>query len=1425
MGQSIENTINKDYKEFEQYFKNVHSLFFSNLYNEKTKEISDEAKIVLHTIANGHTMKPSEENLLNRYIIPIALVHQEIYKQASQQSQEIINKINVTEERMTPFSTLNDLLKMQEIVPEKKGPQEEEKNITYCKQYFNYANEMYNQFKKNVIEKKEIMEESSTINESFSPIITNMVDNIKEKKNTFWLQKEFPEINNLEEHNLDTWYKDFLNIKLKSWYKEKINLKNEYNETRFTFDGNVFYKMKYNPFEIKNNLELELFEKIQEMCKEFNNENYKQEFSVNPATIPYPCNNIVEKAEKNYISYPENKKRDNDPFNYVNKKRGQYYYSNYYKKYIYYDAYFLHNQYPLLLEKKNTENSFFTKEAHELENRVENINDKLGNDDDENSSSDELINECFMSKLTSPFVVYKIQQEKMQTILSSIFCDFTANKDFCYTEACYKNKVTVCRQLIEEDYISDILSSMCGGIDFNFGLGLKTITNCIETAKNNQDSDMQEFYEIIKSYIDRFEKFLTASDLLINEECEKNYKYHHWTKEAGNNEKREYILKECYENMSEFVAKQAHTEQYRSYFFKEPVLRQSLFKSCLLFQNGFYDHDRKNYPQGYTQYMGSLLRKLNILAQLRNEKFKESIKDYEDKGKLDEKILEIEKIIFKMILLEYNELHNFDEHWSMYYKRENIISEEIFKKMVEKTNTRKKILHLINNEKKEIQLEEKDLFENTLPEEKNDKFEEKKVVLDDEFTQENYKSLHYKRAFDIELKNKVNNKSSDTTKKFNLSSVALDNTKKKYALDLLHQIELSVSVKNLIHPASPIQYYSELIYQHESLKNCSASKFKRNFIKKIHHKYNDNNDKNDTNDKKKNNSLVNGLTSVTAQRHLKILYQEHAPNLKRTISSLQEGISATAYFWENIISLYQQYEELRNKIPDIRLQYYIQKEFDNLFERLSKNNNMIMPCDYNSIKKLQTILQKTKDYLKNHNITEVNDFCNEFLLNQELLTKSCCTSCKSYKKPLDINNLLTTIQKCQSCLYNFGYQANKKLEEEKHLNYFSLSIKNDDYEKFKTRFNAWWKEKTWMHDSFNIKNNLMTSIFFFSNAYRLFYFIEYDKNNNTENLISEDALAIKNTTLYDKNAYHFNEQVNIYDNKIKNYKKTKQDYFNEFDLNEVSNDFINFFTIVTKYTYVRDIIIHLLKQYADMEPSLEEKKFSNEFNKIWEEKEVTEMIKKWYFLMNHSKDNNNSHKLYVRYALASIIKKISSNYYDKFCDYWINAYKEYSEYRDAFVLNINKKEFNELKALKKMEENFFNDDLQNWKFIIECLNKQIASYEEIEISGKLIKLVNEAVIGKVSFTDLIKDVNFIPIITEIAVNRNIPVGGSENIIREKPIIKDEFLARFKWIAGGSIGFLVIAGCIVTLALDNNNHFRVSIEQFFLNFINYFLKIK
>lgn len=211
--------------------------------------------------------------------------------------------------------------------------------------------------------------------------------------------------------------------------------------------------------------------------------------------------------------------------------------------------------------------------------------------------------------------------------------------------------------------------------------------------------------------------------------------------------------------------------------------------------------------------------------------------------------------------------------------------------------------------------------------------------------------------------------------------------------------------------------------------------------------------------------------------------------------------------------------------------------------------------------------------------------------------------------------------------------------------------------------------------------------------------------------------------------------------------------------------------------------------------------------------------------MNHSKDNNNSHKLYVRYALASIIKKISSNYYDKFCDYWINAYKEYSEYRDAFVLNINKKEFNELKALKKMEENFFNDDLQNWKFIIECLNKQIASYEEIEISGKLIKLVNEAVIGKVSFTDLIKDVNFIPIITEIAVNRNIPVGGSENIIREKPIIKDEFLARFKWIAGGSIGFLVIAGCIVTLALDNNNHFRVSIGQFFLNFINYFLKIK
>jgi hypothetical protein len=171
-------------------------------------------------------------------------------------------------------------------------------------------------------------------------------------------------------------------------------------------------------------------------------------------------------------------------------------------------------------------------------------------------------------------------------------------------------------------------------------------------------------------------------------------------------------LSEIFKDTKSFIKKNDLAEQRKSYYCSTPVFQKIMANSLLLKQNNFcsrlFDKDS---GESYLERIESLIRILGIYRNIISELEKKENSLISEATAILNLLEKIEKIYFKLLFLEYNELINFD-HWWKIYINDMKNSANLFSSMLTNSLRFQSELFLKNKSREEICVTPEDLVKN-----------------------------------------------------------------------------------------------------------------------------------------------------------------------------------------------------------------------------------------------------------------------------------------------------------------------------------------------------------------------------------------------------------------------------------------------------------------------------------------------------------------------------------------------------------------------------------------------------------------------------------------------------------------------------------------------------------------------------------------
>lgn len=1157
--------------------------------------------------------------------------------------QEVIDERDVCIE-------LNNILSTEE-----KSEDKNKKTAEELKQYFEHINGVFQKLKTD--QNIDLPQSNPPITDRFNDIINEMNNEIGTPKSWIdlhWIQWRYPEVKYPEgwwqdcttvHHNYQSYYNE-LSSKMLHWKNKREIQKKIFENNQITFDGIKKDRIAYDPLSIKNNLELDLYNLHEALALAYTqlkeNDLKNKNHLVFKTSKDFPCYE-VRKADLENTEYKKNNIYDaQGNMTETHEKR---IIEKYYKKSDTAGK-ILNEIHGCLIETNNCKQEKNIKLARQIEELAEKIEDKKAIRQEKKGYNDE--------SAILPVNNYRVA-DIIKDSLDDFFHMIVPEVDSrVYDDIKKKNKYT---QYKIKSHLGDFIA-VGKGIDFNDKIYDGRLQEYIKMATINP-FDEEFFYQKIKEYKDDFRAVYEPNDLGRVKIYKRMNKYNQY----NNNHKtfddfKLEILKEISLNTEDYLKSMALREERKSYCYSDPILKKIMEDSYLLYQNGFYSRNY-NYEtkKSYSQYIELLKRHLDKYSFLRlSGKYKND--ESHELNKIKETFENIEKIYFKLLLLEYNEFHNFDHWWTIYTNSEEKTSENIFEDML----------------KKSLNLQSGLYLEKLGPQEHKMSQENNKI-----------KSFVYVTTFNQELQKCIRTVPNFNDFKCNLAKTKIKNLQNIFHKNLLERDKESYIIEKKLIQNS---YYDYLYDHNQELNSSNAVKYKNNFLNISQEYPSTRNDSRSATD-----IVVEGMS----ERHFDVLKTIYIDPLSRITKNISQSVFQNSLFWSDIIPLYNKYCYLQLDNVDVRLDYYIQKKFNSIFNDLQKNKNIVSSSQYREFDALNNFLTKVKGYIENK---EHYDNKKKYIAEniRELKFDN-----NIYKEIIEI------------------------LEKDFPLGFLQYS--NEQYEKFSNTDN--YELNNALKSKNDNDNLLQLCLFYCSHEPYMFYHKKWIESEKEYRLIKNNELKEKNQELKEKNNAYFKNSISIYGDLINQYIDKIYDYFQSIDENYLNN-IIDIFSVLDRHAHLKNIVEDLLSKYEESEPNCFT--FNTEYNKLifssQYQASLQNKIKEW----SNKYNQRDLHQSYIGYACASIIDTLLQYYIkDEYTqkndsliiDNYINEYKEMYKFTCKFLQNIN---YENNKA--KLKDKINKDKINNYKinkdkvFVDQCvkaINNYIGSYEKITMNTDLIE--------------------------------------------------------------------------------------------------------
>jgi len=1255
-----------------------------------------------------------------------------------------------------------------------------EKTKVELSEYFNYIEKLSTSKQKNLSSLE--LNNKKESGDDFDKITVEMAEDfrIAGYKLSDWTRRRYPELkkpcgeyyNKESISNYDQYYEG-LSLRLLDWKEKREKQKKIFESNQLTFDGITKHKMKDDPLSIKNDLELELYRLHKNLAESFNSKDSNNEIEFEQE-FPYYEIKKADPEEKEYKEFTvfdasgNHKKYQKRTIKktFINKDR---------------DVIDILNEiYACLIETNNCKQSKNIELAEQIAALKEKIEEKRAIRKESKGFEDE----CAVMMIDFKYKINDIIKDSMASFFAMILPKF----DYRF----YYEKKDIDRdaEKYTEYKIESNLESFFkvgGGIDFN----LKIYDNCVQESLgmatfNSFNEEL--FYQKIKEYSNQFTAVSQPNDFgaaRITEKMNNTY-----SKQIKSFEEVQLeILKNISSDTKNYLKATALIQERQSYYYSDPILQTIMKDNCLLYQNGFYSRNY-NYERGqsYYQYIQSLIENLSRYAFLRTNVKNKS--DQSNKNILDQ-FIQIEKIYFKLLLLEYNEHHNFEVWWSIYEMQNMFSTEKAYNELRKKisllkqkeiididkvptlyaeistlnkalnsytscageglkeslsrfyTNISSDTIDTINNKLEDLlnkmaafktELDknrniEKELFgpmlDRTLELQERlsltpiNKTKENNVI---DSSVENTQCPVYAIKFNQELQNKIDGGASYSDIQFDLRESKIANLKKYFLKNLLiGDKHVYIPNENWINNME----HRNLYEKNNELDHSNAIIFKSNFL-------NTNQEYQIERVNRATDIVVEGMS----KRHFDVLDKIYINPLSSITHNISQNVFDNESFWSDVIFLYKTYFNLNLEKTDVRLDYYIQKKFDSIFDHLKKNNNISSSWKCRELDDLKNFLQTVENYIKNY---KENKQYNKKQVFDEI-------------KRLDFDNedIHTRISNILLKGLPFGFLL---YTNQDYKNIFDRVIcdqkyrLDEDHTKVKNKL----KESI---DSLKEDDLLKLCLFYYSDERYMFYHTELNKDDNRWILIEADALKIKNNALKEKNKAYFTNNVLVYHDLIESYKNKSLNYLHHTVSDHYLDKIINMFLELDSNSHLKKIVEDLFYKY-EMEESNRFiiKKHDYNYKLIFNSQNqdsIKNKIKTW---LESGKDNNGKinkiHQLYIGYSCASIIEgllqylykdKYDSNNYPTI-QFYITKYKKIYDYTYAFLKRINSSEIrSDLPDLfdendMVIEENSLDNLKQDFNLGCQKINEYVDSYKNITMSAGLIEVAKNALSSDVSSLD------------------------------------------------------------------------------------------
>ncbi len=644
--------------------------------NERNVALNSDLKASLIPFSFNDKKNNNNVNFL-KYLASVSKLTDQCFFSKATQCHDDIEKVEKIEEHVTPFDIVNAMNGM--IVGfgwDSKGKEGLMSKLVFGGSNSHPVDKMISAFveiNNNTYpdNRKEVVKEISPLthieavigkmNKDVKNCLSESVEIKEEEADYFWLQCIYPELREEFEGGKKTLSKynvlfsDKANC-IKKVYVSLLKNKNDCENRKISFDGRSVFSLARDPIFLKHKFFVELIENLNNLCSNFEKVDYKKDLD----DTAYPQSEYL--GVGNFKVMGENKEVAFGARHYKIEK----------------DSNLLEILSHLILIK-NTVNSGMKNAQNAFEELTNAVLNKCGIKD----GYEEYSNEYAFLGGTG----YNILQDIIKTIVAEFHVFLGVNSE---KEIALENNQFI--RVCDDNGFIRILELF----DLNGNLDVGFVKLCLNRATVLKEGERGEFYFKIKEFIEEYNNIKT--DNYIDSLKEKYLMtYQNKTYDEIRKELKNCLL----DRINNFLNEQKEEEIIKNYMRKEPLLRETTENSLILYQNGMTDKSSYQYHgKSYEEYIESIIRildKINVFDKILKRIKKEEGKINEDNfNNFCDLIESIEKKLFELLLLEYNEEHNFENWWNL-YKKNHIEEGKNIQEMIERTKHKYSALDKLAN--------------------------------------------------------------------------------------------------------------------------------------------------------------------------------------------------------------------------------------------------------------------------------------------------------------------------------------------------------------------------------------------------------------------------------------------------------------------------------------------------------------------------------------------------------------------------------------------------------------------------------------------------------------------------------------------------------------------------------------------------------